>query len=162
MFCILTMSLNCYAAPPAKPETCKKRWTIANITTGMYFGDFTIESGSGTIDLNVGSTRSSGGNIDLVNAGSAVSTHQIQISNSLGIGVCAGFGSGVLISVIPKPALLSGAGNDIIINNVLVDIPGEPGTPFIPPFFYSAAGNPPQNLVVEIISRMSASSPQIS
>ena len=160
ILCILAMSLNCYAAPPPSPNTCKSRWTINNVTAGMYFGDFTIESGTGTIDLNAGSTRSGGGNIDLVNAGSAVSTHQIQISNSLGTALCADFG--VTISVVPTPALMSGAGNDIPISNVLVDIPGEPGTPFTPPFTYTAVAGAPENLMVEIISRMSASSPQSS
>lgn len=163
MFCILSISLNSYAAPPPSPNTCKKRWTVTNITPGMYFGDFTIESGSGTIDLNVGSTRSSGGSVDLVNAGSAVSTHQLQISNSLGTAVCAAFG--IVIDVVPLPTTMSdGAGNNIAIttNSVKVDIPSETGTPFSPPFTYNATNAPPQNLVVEVISQMSTSSPQPS
>lgn len=162
--CILTISISSFAAPPPPSiNVCKSRWTLTNITPGMQFGDFTVESGTGTIALNGGAARTSGGTVNLVSAGNAVNSHQISITNTKDPVVCATYGITIAWNVDPTATPMLGAGNDITMSNVLVDIPGETGSPFdllSLPYSFVPASLP---VVIEITSQMNTLSfPQLS
>lgn len=154
--CVLAIPLNSYAA--LNVNQCKSRWLLANITPGMQFGDFTIESGSGTITLNGSTARTGGGTVNLVSAGSAVNSHQIQIDNLKDV-TCGQFGITIAWNLDPTATPMTGAGNNITMSNVLVDIPGEPGTPFTLPYTFSPATVP---FAIEITSQMNTAFPQIN
>lgn len=158
-FCILTISLSSYAVPPVK--NCKRDWSQVNITPGMQFGDFAIESGSGTITLNGGGARTSGGTVDLASAGSAVSSHQISITNTLDPD-CAIYGISFEWQKDPTatPMKMVG-GTDIPMSNVLLHIPGETGSPFTlptPTLYLNPASLP---ITIEVTSQMATAFPQV-
>jgi hypothetical protein len=98
----------------------------------MRFGDFAIGLGSGTITLNGGASRTASGTVDLVSAGSSVSSHQISITNTLDPD-CATYG--VILDWQRDPASrpLTGPGSSIPMSNVLVYVPGQAGSPFTLP-----------------------------
>jgi hypothetical protein len=149
-------------APPPSIKQCKSKWVLTNITPGMQFGDFTIDSGSGTITLNGGAARTGGGLVNLVTAGSAVNSHQISITNRKDPEVCATYGITIDWNIDPTITPMTGNGNDITMSNVLVDIPGEPGTPFTVanlPYSFVPATLP---VVIEITSQMNVAAPQIN
>ena len=138
---------------------CKSKWVLTNVTPGMQFGDFTIESGTGTITLNGGAARTGGGTVSLVAAGSAVNSHQIQINNTKDP-TCGQYGITIIWNIDPTTTPMVGAGTNITMNNVLVDIPGEAGTPFSiasMPYTFSPAVLP---FVIEITSQMNTAFPQ--
>ncbi len=155
---ILAMPLTSHAL---NVNQCKSKWVLTNIAPGMQFGDFTIESGTGTITLNGGAARTNGGLISLVAAGSAVNSHRIQIDNTKDP-TCGQYGISLAWNVDPTITPMIGAGSNIPMTNVLVDIPGEAGTPFSiasMPYTFSPAVLP---FVIEITSQMNASFPQLN
>lgn len=112
-FYILAFSIKSFAAPqPPNENRCKSKWTIvnANITTGMGFGDFALNSASsGTIMLNKGSGRSESSSIDLIAAGGTVSTHQLVIDNSLPqSATCAAYGIDIAWAFNPDGSNMTG------------------------------------------------------
>lgn len=159
LFSILIISTNSYAAPPVSEATCKTRWTVTNLTTGMQFGDFTTESGSGTVTLTGGATRINGGGVELVNAGSAVSSHKIRIENSLGTISCLAYNPQINWVTDPTNTNMINGASAITMDNVLVHIPGMPGTPFpigsLPVTLTTDAVSP---IDIEITARMNVTS----
>lgn len=160
--CILVISISSYAgAPPPNLNQCKTKWVINNITTGMQFGDFALNSASsGTITLNTGSTRSESTSIDLISAGSVVSTHQLVIDNTLAqSATCAGYGIDIAWVSNPDGSNMTGPapGPGIGISAVKVYIEGvETALPTGNVTTYTL----PLNL--EITSRMTTSTSQTS
>ena len=162
-FYILTMALNSFSAPPPPSiNQCKSKWTLTNITSGMQFGDFTIGSGTGSIILNGGTARTNTGTVNFVAAGSAVNSHQISITNTKDPVICATYGITIAWNIDPTTTPMVGAGANITMSNILVDIPGEAGTPFTVanlPYSFIPASLP---IVLEITSQMNASFPQVN
>ena len=125
LLCIFIIPSNSFAAPNI--NNCKSSWVLTNETPGMQFGDFSVDSGPGTITLNAGSTRTASVTIDLMSAGGAVSSHQMTIDNTRGQG-CAAFGIEIAWVVDPEGSLMSGPGSDMAISNTTVYIAGEETT----------------------------------
>lgn len=155
---ILVISLSSYAVPSAR--VCSRGWSLTNITSGMSFGDFAVETGSGTITLNGGSSRAAGGTVDLVSAGSAVNSHQISLTNTSDV-ACAIYGIQLSWRRDPASRPMTGAGNDIPVSNVLVYVPGQAGSPFTlstPTLYLDPASLP---VTIEITGQMDTASVQL-
>lgn len=157
LFCILAASLNSYSAPTL--NQCRNRWALTNVTPGMQFGDFAIGLGSGTITLNSGSSRTAGGTVDLVSAGSAVNSHQISVNNTQDPG-CAIYGIVLDWQRDPASRPLTGPGSAIPISNVMVYIPGQTGSPFTlptPTLYLDPMSLP---LTIEVTAQIDTAAPQ--
>ena len=155
--CATMTAMNSYAAPSLRQ--CRNNWTLTNITPGMQFGDFAIDSGSGTITLTGGSSRTAGGTVDLVSAGHAVNSHQISITNTRDP-ACAIYGIVLDFRRGPDRRPMTGPGTNIPMSNVLVYIPGESGSPFTlptPTLYLDPTSLP---ITIEITAQMDTSFPQ--
>ena len=106
LFCIFIIPSNSFAA--ANINNCKSKWVLTNVTPGMQFGDFSVDSGPGTITLNTGSSRTASATIDLLSAGGVVSSHQLIIDNTKDRVACPGFGIEIDWLVPPDGNSMSG------------------------------------------------------
>lgn len=155
--CATVISLESYAVPSV--WQCRNSWRLTNITPGMQFGDFAISSGSGTITLTGGSSRTAGGAVDLASAGHAVNSHQISITNTRDP-ACAIYGIVLEFRRGPESRPMTGPGSSIPMTNVLVYVPGESGSPFTlptPTLYLDPTSLP---VTIEITAQMDTAFPQ--
>ena len=149
-------TLSNYAAA-ASLKQCKGKWRLNNITTGMSFGTFSIESpaAASTIALTGGGARTSTGSIDLV-SGSAINSHQLEINNTQSFD-CGLYGITIDLPKHPDSKPMRGPGTDIAISNTQVVISGE-GLVTLPYTFFP----PSVPLNMEITSTMTPTAGQTS
>jgi len=160
LFCIWATSIESFAgAGPPTIKNCSNKWTLTNVTTGMSFGDFTVESGSGTITLNSGSSRTPAGALSLVSAGMVVQSHQISVNNTKS-NTCGLLGITFEWRRDPGNDPMTGPGNPIPVSSPLLYVPNETGSPFSLPTVTIYPATLP--MTVEITALMTATSVQTS
>ncbi len=126
----LMVSFQLYAAPAPSAATCKSRWVLTS-TQPLAFGAFSIESGSGTLQMDSAGALTTVGNITAASS-DPVSTITVTLDNTLGP-ACAGFPFDLSWSVAPAP--LVGPGTAMPLTNVLVSGPAPLTTPTALPQF---------------------------
>lgn len=106
-------------AAAVKENTCKSRWVLAT-TQQLAFGAFSIESGTGTLQMDRSGTITTSG--DIASASSdPVTTWTVTVTNTLGDG-CGAFPFD--LSVVTAP--LAGAGTALPLSNIMVSSPQIP------------------------------------
>lgn len=155
---MLTTSVSSLAGGgPPTIDNCDNRWRLDNITTGMSFGDFSVEGTPGTITLNAGSSRTGDSNIDLVSAGSPVNSHKITVSNRKS-DTCGTFPLEFSWSTDPADRDMTGPDTAIDVHSAKLYIPSI-GTYTLPTGIINLPTLP---VDIEIIANMTTSGTQTS
>jgi hypothetical protein len=109
----LMLALDAFAGrPPPNPDNCARSWRLTAATTDLAFGEFSIDSGSGSVNLSSGGARTALGDIGL-SSGLPFNTFQLQFDNRQGV-ACLGFPFN--INWITAPSPLVGPGTDLPLN----------------------------------------------
>lgn len=95
--------------PPPDINTCSRAWRLTSNSTALAFGNFSIDSGSGTISMSSGGALTTVGDIGL-SSGLPVSTYQILVDNRRDAS-CVNFGFTLNWNNAPQP--LTGPGSNI-------------------------------------------------
>jgi len=123
---LIISSLRLWAAPPPPNEAqCKSRWTLVSAQS-LSFGAFSIETGSGTLQINSSGVLTTTGAITTVST-SPVSTFTVTITNTKDPAVCGTYPFDLSWGIAPAP--LTGPGAAMPLTNVLVSEPSLIPTP---------------------------------
>lgn len=97
--------------PPPSIKQCKSKWTLTN-GSSLAFGSYSIDSGSGTINISSGGALTASGDIGLSGSQPAT-TNQVTVDNTRGP-ICANYGFTLNWGAAPQP--LAGPGTALNLN----------------------------------------------
>ncbi len=142
-----------WAAQPVKENTCKSKWTL-NTTQQLAFGAFSIESGSGTLQMDSSGAIITSGAITSASS-DPITTWTVTATNSLGDG-CGAFPFN--LSVVTTP--LAGPGNAMPLSNIMVSSPQIPAIASPTPLPVLISTTPTVNFTLTLHGDLTANSPQ--
>ena len=109
------IAADAFAAPPPTLKNCSNAWRLTSTSASLAFGAFSIDSGSGTINMSSSGALTVSGDIGLTST-LPVTTYNIQVDNRLGA-ACLGFPFTLDWVVTPAPlAPLGGVGTNMPLN----------------------------------------------
>lgn len=154
---LIISSLRLWAAPPPPNEAqCKSRWTLVSAQS-LSFGAFSIETGSGTLQINSSGVLTTTGAITTVST-SPVSTFTVTITNTKDPAVCGTYPFDLSWGIAPAP--LTGPGAAMPLTNVLVSEPSLIPTPTALPILGLTTASLPITLTFQ--AELTATFPQAS
>jgi len=99
-------------APPINIDSCGRSWTLTSPSAALAFGEFSIDSGSGTISMSNTGALTTVGDIGLTTT-LPVTTYQIQADNRLGT-ACLAYPFTLAWNTAPTPlAPVGGVGTNL-------------------------------------------------
>lgn len=112
---LVLLSVDAFAKPPPSFKNCGNAWRLTSASPALAFGEFSIDSGSGTITMSSSGALTVSGDIGLT-TGLPTSTYVIKVDNKLGA-ACLAYPFSLDWVNAPAPlAPVGGIGTDLPLN----------------------------------------------